>query len=308
MNDLPKYIRYQNTPPLITYYGGKQRIASWICEYIPKHTVYVEPFAGSAAVFFKKQYPKINNTDYYREVLNDTNEVLITLYRVASDPMLQNEFINRLDYIPFSQKIHDKSKELNKSGYPNCSDLDIAVWFYININQSFGHEQHGGWSFGKYGSNNARVFHNKIKNLPKIIDRLNGVYIDCNDAIDVINRWDSPQTFFYCDPPYIDTDQGHYSGYTIEQFQELINTLDNIQGSFLLSHYKNHRCSIPETWEKFSKNSRISIRNNQVAKNKKRTEVLYRKLASTKPNKIIQQLYSVGAFDCFLAPGWKPGI
>ena len=39
--------------------------------------------------------------------------------------------------------------------------------------------------------------------LPKIIERLRTVQILCQDAIDVIKKWDSQDTFFYCDPPYL---------------------------------------------------------------------------------------------------------
>lgn len=52
---------------ILKYPGAKNRLASWICEYIPKHDVYVEPFAGSLAVFFNKQRSHI-------ETVNDIDE------------------------------------------------------------------------------------------------------------------------------------------------------------------------------------------------------------------------------------------
>lgn len=45
---------------VLKYPGAKNRLAPWICEYIPKHDVYLEPFAGSLAVLFNKQR-KLNN-------------------------------------------------------------------------------------------------------------------------------------------------------------------------------------------------------------------------------------------------------
>lgn len=48
---------------MISYYGGKQRLASKIIQYIPPHTVYVEPFCGGCAVMFKKGLPEIKNSE-----------------------------------------------------------------------------------------------------------------------------------------------------------------------------------------------------------------------------------------------------
>jgi DNA adenine methylase len=56
-------IRGAGRTPL-TYYGGKQRLAAQIVALMPPHRVYLEPFAGGAAVLFAK--PRAP-----RETLND---------------------------------------------------------------------------------------------------------------------------------------------------------------------------------------------------------------------------------------------
>lgn len=61
---------------IIPWVGGKRRLAGHILPLFPKHTCYVEPFAGAAALFFLKEPSKV-------EVLNDVNLDLITLYRVV---------------------------------------------------------------------------------------------------------------------------------------------------------------------------------------------------------------------------------
>ena len=70
-------IYYVAMKPLISYYGGKQRIASRILDYFPPHTVYVEPIAGGAALLFAKSKPVVKDKSLYREVLNDKNDLLI---------------------------------------------------------------------------------------------------------------------------------------------------------------------------------------------------------------------------------------
>ena len=39
----------------ISYYGGKQKLATKIISVLPDHTLYCEPFLGGAAVFFEHQ-------------------------------------------------------------------------------------------------------------------------------------------------------------------------------------------------------------------------------------------------------------
>ena len=41
--------------PVLRYLGAKWILSKWICEHLPPHEVYVEPFFGSGAVFFRKE-------------------------------------------------------------------------------------------------------------------------------------------------------------------------------------------------------------------------------------------------------------
>jgi len=67
--------------------------------------------------------------------------------------------------------------------------------------------------------------------------RLQKVEIECTDALRIIRSRDSKDSFFYCDPPYIGTDCGHYDGYTVEDYQMLLDLLSQIEGKFLLSSF-----------------------------------------------------------------------
>ena len=258
--------------PLISYYGGKQRIASKILPHFPKHTVYVEPFAGGAALLFAKPKPIVSNFHDYREVLNDKNDLLINLYRVAIEKREELEL--KIQATLYSQSDHRKAKEITKN--PADYDNVTKAWaFYVNINQSFSNTLNAGWGTGVYGRNLASTWHNKKLQLSEILDRIKDVHIACEDAIRCIQRWDSPQTLFYCDPPYPNTNQGHYSGYTIDDFELLCDTLDTIQGSYVLSNY-------PQEIKPQSAYQRVEIEAVMSSKlvtgtreNNKRTEVLW---------------------------------
>ena len=53
----------------------------------------------------------------------------------------------------------------------------------------------------------------------------------------IFHRQDNKDDFFYCDPPYFNSDMGHYKGYTEKDFENLLESLSKIKGKFLLSSY-----------------------------------------------------------------------
>ena len=67
--------------------------------------------------------------------------------------------------------------------------------------------------------------------------RIEKVQIMCDDAVKVIKRMDDEDAFHYCDPPYVGANQGHYKGYTEEDYIKLLDTLAEVNGKFLLSSY-----------------------------------------------------------------------
>lgn len=222
--------------PLFSYYGGKQRIASRIATEIwkIKHSVYTEPFAGGTAVLFAKGLPAISNADHYHEVINDTNEQIINLYRVAINH--PEELERRIRLTPYSQSMHRQACEICRNGSDDIIELAWAV--YVNLQQSFAHIMNSGWRTAVFGRNEAATWDSKKRSLPAAIERLSQVHIGCEDALRFIERWDSPQTLHYVDPPYSGTDQGHYSGYSVADWEVLCNVLDSIEGSYILSNYQ----------------------------------------------------------------------
>jgi DNA adenine methylase len=67
--------------------------------------------------------------------------------------------------------------------------------------------------------------------------RLERVTVESRDAVQVIKQYDTEDSFHYCDPPYFNSDCGHYRGYREEDFRDLLDTLASIKGKFLLSSY-----------------------------------------------------------------------
>lgn len=258
--------------PMISYYGGKQSIASKIIEYLPPHRIYVEPFCGGAAVFFAKGNPCITNAKFYREILNDKSDLLINLYKVAIEQ--KEPFYSKIQATLFSQSDYNLSRTIlnNEAQYTN---LEKAWAYYVNINTSFANKINGGWK-GLYSNhkNLACEWKNKKLHLEQVLKRLEDITISCEDAITCIKRWDSPETLFYCDPPYLNTNMGHYKGFSQKDYQALCETLDNIKGSYVLSGYpldlEPKSCQKKIKFNVIMKASRVS-----TEEDRKRIEVLW---------------------------------
>ena len=78
----------------IPYIGGKNRLAAQIITLFPEHTTYVEPFAGGAQVFFRKEPSKV-------EVLNDLDYEIVNFYRRGSED-------NRFDRVGTAYELNEK--------------------------------------------------------------------------------------------------------------------------------------------------------------------------------------------------------
>ncbi|MBN2669997.1 MAG: DNA adenine methylase [Bacteroidales bacterium] len=115
-------------------------------------------------------------------------------------------------------------------------DEVLRAWaFWVVTNQGFSCKI-GTWGYDR--DKRAKTIQNKIDQFQELLsDRIRYTQIEQNDAHKVIKSRDSAETFAYVDPPYIDSNQGHYGGYTHEHFRRDLDALANMKGKFLLSTY-----------------------------------------------------------------------
>jgi len=253
--------------PLLSYYGGKQRMMSKILPLFPGHSTYVEPFCGGATMLFGK-------APSGAEVINDLNKDLITLYRVAKTPGLRDQLVERLRATLYSKAEHQKAIAIYKNGGED--DVTTAWALYVNGCMSFANKFNGGWGFDRQGgSKQVNAWRSKLAQLDEQLLRIESVYIECDDAIKIIKKYDRPSTLFYCDPPYVGTECGHYGGYLQSDLQALLDTLEGVQGSFVLSGYDNP--AINPQWEHLTFDSSCSAAHGGQGHNRNRTEHVWRK-------------------------------
>ena len=101
-----------------------------------------------------------------------------------------------------------------------------------------------------------------VEGLPQIVQRLQRVQIENAPAIEVIRRYDSPSTLFYCDPPYPHEARGDSKAYGYEmadsEHEELAEILHTVQGAVAVSGY---RCTLMDRlyrdWIRVDANTRL---------------------------------------------------
>lgn len=212
----------------ISYYGGKQKLVTTILPIIPQHNFYVEPFVGGGAIFFAKPQSPV-------ECINDTNKELINFYHV-----LQNRFVElgkMISVTLHSRSLHDDAHVVYNK--PHLFDEVKRAWaVWVLSTQSFSAIMDGSWGYDKGNNTTTKKITNKRNEFTEAYAvRMQNVQLESADALYVIQSRDTADTFFYCDPPYYNSDCGHYDGYSEQDYENLLKQLAAIKGKFLLSSY-----------------------------------------------------------------------
>lgn len=219
--------------PPFPYYGSKGRLASRIVDLMPRHRVYVEPFAGSAAVLFAKAPAPV-------EIVNDLDRNVITFFRVLRTR--EADLARALRLTPYSREEYAAADLADET----IDDLERARRFFVRATQ--GHNAAGsggraGWSNGiRAKHTDATATTNIVDRLFTLADRLRTVVIEHRDATELITAHDSPDTVFYLDPPYLSETRRSGRDYAHEAdseafHRELAAALRSVRGTVLLSGY-----------------------------------------------------------------------
>jgi DNA adenine methylase len=170
------------------------------------------------------------------EVINDTNGELINFYEVLKRnfPALQQE----IEISLHSRKLHHQAEVIYAN--PDMFDRVKRAWaIWMLANSSYGAKLDGSFGYSRNGKTSLCLNNKRETFGVDYAVRLQNTTIECCDALRIIKSRDTQGTFFYCDPPYVGADQGHYDGYSQDDFDRLLDTLTGIQGKFLLSSYRN---------------------------------------------------------------------
>lgn len=248
----------------ISYYGGKQSMLKHILPIIPKHKVYVEPFFGGGAVFWAKAPSEV-------EVINDYNSSVSNFYQQLK---LNFSGLKKLvDATPYSREVYRSALSIYEAPYA-FDALQRAWAFWVCTIQGFSNKI-GSWRASSTSGKESRLNESKKTGFDQSLSsRLSHTQIENKDALELIKRLDSPETFFYLDPPYVGTEQGHYGGYTQEHFNSLLKVLSQLKGKFLLSSYQNDELRNYVKKFKWSSDSKEMQLSTSQDKTKRKSEFL----------------------------------
>lgn len=221
----------------IIWLGGKGNMVAKILPILTAipHTRYVEPFGGGASILMAK--PSVDVETY-----NDLDSALYDFFTVLADPDLFSQFVRRVKLLPYSRQLYNHARAAWRD---EPDKVKRAALWYVVARQSFGGKFEGSWGTAITHSDRKRAaivsrWQTALTNLPQVHRRLQRVQIENADFMRVLERYDSSETLFYCDPPYV-ADTRKSGGYrhelTNEQHEILLDALLNIEGYVVISGY-----------------------------------------------------------------------
>ena len=242
------------------WYGGKYSHLDWLLPLLPQTKAFCEPFGGSAAVLINRQPSPI-------ETYNDLDGEVVNFFKVLREE--KDELIEKIGLTPFSHEEYVYAIE-NK-GNDSLSNIERARLFYVRARQSrTGLAQtasEGRWAHcvltsraGMAGAVSRWL--GAVDDLGLIAQRLLRVQFENMPAIEVIEKYDSPETLFYCDPPYPHQSRGDSNAYeyemTDDEHRELAKTLHLVKGKVALSSYQ---CPLMDelysSWKRIDEDEKI---------------------------------------------------
>lgn len=166
-----------------------------------------------------------------------------------------------------SEKLNLKTPVTYYGGKQNnpdmFSELKRAWALWVLSSQGFAGQIDSSWGYDVGKRTTTKKIMNKKESFTQVLAiKLQDVQLECADALYIIKSRDRDTSFFYVDPPYYNSDMGHYDGYSLNDFTELLDLLSLIKGKFLLSSYPSEvlkEYTKNFKWHTQTKKSKVSV-------------------------------------------------
>jgi DNA adenine methylase len=224
---------------------------------------YVEPFCGAASVFLRKAAAEF-------EVINDVDGEVVNFFRVLRGR--PEELVRAIELTPYSRE------EYLLAWVPCYEEVERARRLYIRAWQGWGgtkNQRVPSWRFQHSNNRGKSVVEDwtDTRALWAIAERLRGAFIEHDEALNVIQRYDQGHTLFYLDPPYLaETRSGRWAknGYRCEVDRDyhvkLLDMLQEVEGMVVISGYPSRLYEERlGGWHRFSMRTTTTNTSNTVA-------------------------------------------
>jgi len=230
------------------YPGGKSRSVLEILPHLPYRGKYIEPFGGSAAVLLAREPNGL-------EVYNDAYGGVVSFYRCIRDKKMMELLVERLELSLHAQEDFLISKNWNVE-----DPIERAARWYHSVQSSFGSI---GRNWGRSMNSTsimAGKIQSRIKYFPMIHERFKRVQVENSDWEEIFDRYDSPTSVFYCDPPYLDVHRGTYKHeMTVKRHEEFLVKVFKTTGFVAVSGYSTPMYEAHPWDERYEWSSFVSI-------------------------------------------------
>ena len=224
------------------WYGGKFSHLDFILPNLPSDARhFCDVFGGSAAVLINREPSPV-------ETFNDIDSDLTNFFETLRDTATSDALLKAIALTPFSREELVRACTAEEELDP----VERARRFFVRARQTrTGLAQtssEGRWAHcvmtsraGMAGAVSRWL--GSIEGLSEIVQRLLRVQIENAPALEVIERYDSSETLFYLDPPYVHAERGDTSAYGTEMTDEdhidLAKLLHRSNGRFAVSGYRS---------------------------------------------------------------------
>lgn len=210
------------------YPGGKTYLANWIIEQFPEHECYVEVFGGSASILVNKPQSRV-------EVFNDLNGDIVQFFDVLRER--HEELQEWLETVPYSRELYSRWGTSFYDGERPDDPVERAGrFFFLRYTIFSGTYDHLAGFRSSPVNDEAGRFVRAGERLSEFATRLRTVQIEHKEYSNLLDQFDSPETLFYCDPPYVQ--QGNSIYLTDHQFDQkrFVDSLHDLAGKWIVSY------------------------------------------------------------------------
>ncbi len=252
-------------------------MADWVISNLPRHTTYIEPFGGSAAVLLAKKPSKV-------EIYNDLYSDVVNFFRVIRDKEKCEEIIRLSSLTPYSREEFNEKRELLYNRMYK-DEMEWAYAFFVCANMCFGGNiAKGKPSFGlSFAVNSTNPVNNNINSLVAISERLKEVVLENKDALELIDSVPNNKDFLlYLDPPYHDEtgDSSYANKIAHNSLLELILKKDQCNIVISGFNHDSYNILLANGFEICKKNRPIKLGKNNANKRNYKDEILWIRNAS----------------------------